>query len=415
MTHIDLNADVAVIGGGLAGLTAALALGAPAARVPLSVALIDPGDPRQAQTGRKDGRASAITRASRHMFEAMGLWPALASHAQPIRHIAVTDSKLGNAQRPSLIRFANEAASQSEHASMIENQALLEVLADAVAGASHVTVLAGAAANALVADDAAATVTIGDGRRVRANLVIAADGHRSWCRKVAAIDTVEWTYGQSAIVLTVSHDRPHDGWAEEHFLPAGPFAILPLTGNRSSLVWTEEQRVAQGLISLGEQEFQKELELRFGDRRGRVQPHGERHCYPLILMLAKSFIAPRLALIGDAAHVIHPIAGLGLNLGFRDIAALAEVVADAVRLGLDFGGPATLARYQAWRRADTVMTAVATDGLNRLFSNDQPLLRLVRDAGLSLTDRAVPLKELFMREAAGLTGTLPKLLTGEPV
>jgi 2-octaprenyl-6-methoxyphenol hydroxylase len=226
---------------------------------------------------------------------------------------------------------------------------------------------------------------------------------------------VGWSYGQSAIVLSVAHERPHDGRAQEHFLPAGPFAILPLTGNRSSLVWTEAEPIARAIVGLPEQEFQRELEMRFGDRLGRVQPEGQRYSYPLTLMIAASFIGPRLALIGDAAHVIHPIAGLGLNLGFRDIAALAEVTADAVRLGLDCGGAAALERYQSWRRADTVMTAVATDWLNRLFSNDAPILRVIRDAGLSLTDNAGPLKNLFMREAAGLTGTLPKLMAGERV
>jgi 2-octaprenyl-6-methoxyphenol hydroxylase len=244
---------------------------------------------------------------------------------------------------------------------------------------------------------------------------VAADGRQSWCRNAAAIDTVGWSYGQSAIVLSVAHERPHGGQAEEHFLPAGPFAILPLTGNRSSLVWTEAEETARRIIALAEPEFQRELETRFGARLGWVRPEGERYCYPLSLMIARSFIAPRLALIGDAAHVIHPIAGLGLNLGFRDIAALAEVVADAVRLGMDFAGPDVLQRYQSWRRADTVMTAIATDGLNRLFSNDAPVIRLIRDAGLSLTDYATPLKSLFMREAAGLTGTLPRLLAGERV
>jgi 2-octaprenyl-6-methoxyphenol hydroxylase len=415
MAHVELNTDVAVIGGGLAGLTAALALGAPATRVPLRVVLIDPGDPGRTETSRKDGRASAITGASRHMFEAMGLWPELAPHAQPIRHIAVTDSNPGESRRPSLIRFESVAGTGTEPASMIENQMMFKVLAGALGKAQHIEVLAGASARRLDSDDAAVTVTVSGERRVRASLVIAADGRQSWCRKVSAIDTVGWSYGQSAIVLSVAHERPHDGRAEEHFLPAGPFAILPLTGNRCSLVWTEEETFARAIVALPEREFQGELEMRFGDRLGRVRPEGERYSYPLTLMIARSFIAPRLALIGDAAHVIHPIAGLGLNLGFRDIAALAEVIADAVRLGLDFGGSAALERYQSWRRADTVMTAVATDWLNRLFSNDAPILRLIRDAGLSLTDYAGPLKNLFMREAAGLTGTLPKLMAGERV
>jgi 2-octaprenyl-6-methoxyphenol hydroxylase len=415
MTHADRIADVAVIGGGLTGVTAALAFGAPAMRVPLSVAVIDRGDPRQAEAANRDGRSSAITRASRHMFEAMGLWRELAPHAQPIRHIAVTDARLGQARPPSLLRFEGDTGPESEPASMIENRVLMKVLTDALGKASHVTVLAGEAARSISAEDGAVTVAIGDGRQVRAGLVVAADGQQSWCRKASAIETVGWSYGQSAIVLSVAHERPHGGWAEEHFLPAGPFAILPLTGNRSSLVWTEERDRAEAIVALPGGDFQKELEMRFGDRRGGVRPEGDRYCYALSLMIAKSFIAPRLALIGDAAHVIHPIAGLGLNLGFRDIAALVEVTAEAVRLGLDFGGPQVLERYQSWRRADTVMAAVATDGLNRLFSNDQPMVRLIRDAGLSLTDHVSPLKRLFMREAAGLTGSLPKLMAGERI
>jgi 2-octaprenyl-6-methoxyphenol hydroxylase len=413
MATDSLSTDVAVIGGGLTGLTAALALGEPAMRVPLDVVLIDAGEPRQAAEVRQDGRASAITRASRHMFEAMGLWPEIAPHAQPIRDIRVTDSQLGETRRSSLLRF--ESGPGSEPASMVENHALLKILTEALDRAGHLEVITRCHARSREVEDGRVFITLSDARRIEAKLVIAADGRGSWCRKSAAIETVEWSYGQSAIVVTVAHERPHHGEAEEHFLPAGPFAILPLTGNRCSLVWTERRSDAERLMALGEADFQRELEMRFGDRLGAVRSEGKRHCYPLGLMIARSFVAPRLALIGDAAHVIHPIAGLGLNLGFRDIAALAEAIADATRLGSDLGGPAVLERYQSWRRADTVMTAVATDGLNRLFSNDQPLLRLLRDAGLTVTDYLGPLKSLFMREAAGLTGTLPKLLAGERI
>ena len=211
----------------------------------------------------------------------------------------------------------------------------------------------------------------------------------------------------------MAHEREHHGRAEEHFLPAGPFAILPLNGRRSSIVWTEQAREAERIVALPDDEFHAELERRFGLHLGEIAAAGPRRAYPLGLSVARSFIAERLALVGDAAHVIHPIAGQGLNLGLRDVAALAETVADAMRLGLDPGSSAVLDRYQRWRRFDTMAMGVATDGLNRLFSNSSDVLRLARDVGLGLVERVPALKGLFIREAAGLTGEVPKLLKGE--
>ncbi|MBL8893111.1 MAG: FAD-dependent monooxygenase, partial [Rhizobiales bacterium] len=234
-------------------------------------------------------------------------------------------------------------------------------------------------------------------------------------REAAGITTTGWDYGQTGIVTAVEHELPHEGCAEEHFRPAGPFAILPLPGNRSSLVWTETTEAARRLLALPDAEFLAELVARFGHHRGTVSLIGPRHGYPLSLFIAERFIGPRLALLGDAAHVVHPIAGLGLNLGLRDAAALAEAVAQARYLGLDIGSDATLAQYNQWRRFDTNVTALATDGLNRLFSNDLPGIRQLRDTGLKLVNLASPLKTLFMREAAGETGHLPKLMRGDPV
>jgi 2-octaprenyl-6-methoxyphenol hydroxylase len=406
--------DVAIVGGGLSGLAAAVALGGEAVRTPLSVVLIDAGEPAAGGAGF-DGRASAVTLASRRMFEALKLWPQLEIYAQPMREIIVTDAPLGAQSRPALLHFGEATAGNEPAAWMIENHHLLAALHDAVTAAASITVRPRTRVEDFAFGGAAAELRLDGGDSLRARLVVAADGRDSPARKAAGIETVGWSYGQSGIVTTVEHELDHGGRAEEHFLPAGPFAILPLTGRRASLVWTEETAEAARIVALDEPAFAAEIERRFGSHLGAVRPISPRHAYPLSLHIARAFVAPRLALIGDAAHVVHPIAGLGLNLGFRDIAALAETTADAVRLGLDHGGLAALERYQAWRRLDTVLVAAMTDGLNRLFSTDNYGLRLVRDLGLGLVDRVEPLKGFFMHEAAGLHRQLPKLLTGEPV
>lgn len=407
--------DVAIIGGALSGLAAALALAGSAVRTPLSVVVLDAGDPGTQGAASFDGRASAVTLASRRMFEALELWPRLAPNAQPMREIIVTDAPLGAQTRPALLHFGEATADNEPAAWMIENHHLFAALHDAVTAAPDITLRPRSLVEAFRFEGAAAELRLDSKEALRARLVVAADGRCSPARKAAGIETVGWSYGQSGIVTTVEHEADHGGHAEEHFLPAGPFAILPLTGRRSSLVWTEATAEAERIVALDEPGFAAELQRRFGSHLGQIAPIGPRHAYPLSLHIAKSFVAPRLALIGDAAHVVHPIAGLGLNLGFRDIAALAQTTAEAVRLGLDHGGLAALERYQAWRRLDTVLVAAMTDGLNRLFSTDNTALRLVRDLGLGVVDRVEPLKAFFVHEAAGLHRQLPKLLTGEPV
>jgi 2-octaprenyl-6-methoxyphenol hydroxylase len=298
---------------------------------------------------------------------------------------------------------------------MIENRLLYGALLNAAKASPHIALKEFTEITAYEFGPGLAHVTAADGGTIKAALIIAADGRDSAARNAAGIELTGWSYDQMGIATTVEHERAHGGRAEEHFRPSGPFAILPLTGNRSSLVWTERTDDARRIMALGDAEFARELELRFGTHLGDVKPVGPRHAYPLALFIARSFISTRLALIGDAAHVVHPIAGLGLNLGFRDVAALAQCVAEAVAIGLDPGSASVLDAYERWRRFDTMMTAVATDGLNRLFSNDDSALRAIRDLGLGAVDATKALKSFFMREAAGETGNLPKLLQGLPV
>ena len=366
---------------------------------------------RSAGAIRATPRASAIAAAARRLFETIGVWDKVAGDAQPILDMVVTDSRLQDAMRPSYLTFGGEVAPGEPFAHMIENPALVDALVERAK--TDGVELRAAAVTGFEAGADRIDVRFADGDGVSAKLLVAADGARSAIREAAGIRSTGWDYDQAGIVTTVAHERDHHGRAEEHFLPAGPFAILPLKGRRSSIVWTEDKREAERIVALPDGEFHAELERRFGLKLGDIEVAGPRRAYPLGLFMARSFVAPRLALIGDAAHVIHPIAGQGLNLGLRDVAALAEAIVDAARLGLDPGGPDVLERYQRWRRFDTTAMGVATDGLNRLFSNRSDALRLIRDVGLGLVDRVPALKGLFIREAAGLTGDVPKLLRGE--
>jgi 2-octaprenyl-6-methoxyphenol hydroxylase len=405
--------DIAICGAGLNGLAAALALGGPGNRTPLKVALVDARDPALSRQAGFDGRASAITQAARRMFEAMEVWDAIAPHAEPMREIIVTDGKT-DGPRPALLNFGAEYQPGGPSAYMVENRHLLSALYEAVKATPQISFKTRHKVERFSFTGPQAELQLASGETVAARLCVAADGRNSPARQAAGIETIGWAYGQSGIVTTVSHDAPHGGRAEEHFLPSGPFAILPLPGNMSSLVWTEDNAEADRLVALDDEAFLAELKRRFGVHLGEVRLAGPRQAWPLGLFIAKSLTAPRLALLGDAAHVVHPIAGLGFNLGLRDAAALADAVMGQFRLGLDPGGPQVLAAYERWRKLDTMMVAATTDGLNRLFSNDIEALRFIRDAGLSVVERVDPLKRFFMREAAGLSGNLPRLMTGEP-
>jgi 2-octaprenyl-6-methoxyphenol hydroxylase len=401
------RADVVIGGAGFAGLALAAAL-----RQALGAGFaVTVADPALAAARSKDPRASAIAAAARRLFEAVEVWEPVAEEAQPILDMVVTDSRLEDAVRPTFLTFGGEVEPGEPFAHMVENRHLVDVLVDKAMALG--VRLRATAVESFEHCRSRIHVRFADGSEIAARLLVGADGARSRIREQAGIATYGWDYDQAAIVTTVAHERDHQGRAEEHFLPAGPFAILPLKGNRSSIVWTEEKREAGRMVALPDDEFHDELERRFGLHLGELQVVGARRAFPLGLYTARAFTAERLALIGDAAHIIHPIAGQGLNMGLRDVAALAEAVADAARLGLDIGGPDVLERYQRWRRFDTMSMSVATDGLNRLFSNRSDALRLVRDIGLGLVERAPPLKRLFIREAAGFTGDVPKLLRGE--
>jgi 2-octaprenyl-6-methoxyphenol hydroxylase len=399
--------SIVICGGAFAGLALALAfrqgLGP---EIPVIVA-----DPALAMRPSRDPRATAIVAACRRLFEALGVWQDIAPTAQPILDMVVTDSKLEDATRPVFLTFGGQVEPGEPFAHMVENRYLIDALA-ARAEKEGVDLRATAVSGFDASADGV-DVTLADGTIVNSSLLVAADGARSKLRERAGIATHGWDYDQSGIVVTVGHERDHGGRAEEHFLPAGPFAILPLTGKRSSLVWTETRAEAARIIALGEGEFHDELEKRFGLHLGEVKALDKPRAFPLGYFVARSFVSERMALVGDAAHVIHPIAGQGLNMGLKDVAALAEVVVDAARLGMDLGQADVLERYQRWRRFDTMAMGVATNSLNFLFSNESKLLRTVRDIGLGLVDRAPPLKSAFIRQAAGLTGEVPRLLKGE--
>jgi 2-octaprenyl-6-methoxyphenol hydroxylase len=404
----DGRIDVLIGGAGIAGLALAVAL-RQALNGSFSVTVADPA----LDQVPSDPRASAIVAAAQRLFQAIDVWDAIAGEAQPILDMVVTDSRLSDLVRPVFLTFDGDAEPGRPFAHMVENGPLQAALLERARATGVVLRPSGIADFAPSTSASDVSAGLADGGRLRARLLVAADGARSAIRDRAGIPTRGWSYRQSAIAATVSHERDHGGRAEEHFLPAGPFAILPLKHCRSSIVWTEQAAEAERLLALPERDFHAELERRFGLHLGEIEVVGPRRAYPIGLWVARDFIGPRLALVGDAAHVIHPIAGQGLNMGLKDVAALAETIVDAARLGLDPGAAAVLARYQRWRRFDTMAMGVATDGLNRLFSNRSDVLRLVRDLGLGLVDRLPGLKQLFIREAAGLVGEVPKLLRGD--
>jgi 2-octaprenyl-6-methoxyphenol hydroxylase len=406
--------DVLVAGAGYVGLATAVSL--KQARPSLAVAIVDAAP---AGVWEKDTRASAIAAAAGRMLDRLGCWEEIAPQAQAMTEMIVTDSRTSDPVRPVFLTFDGEIAPGEPFAHMVANKVLNGALRRRAAELG-IDIIEGVAVASFEAGPAVTKVHLADGVSIETRLLAAADGVNSRLRDMAGIKTVNWEYGQSGIVCTVRHERPHHGRAEEHFLPAGPFAILPLKSgedgsNRSSIVWTERTADAEKLVSGDELVFEVELEHRFGLKLGEIRVEGKPRAWPLGLTLARAFVAHRIALVGDAAHGIHPIAGQGLNLGFKDAAALAETIVEADRLGQDIGTLDVLERYQQWRRFDTVQMGITTDVLNRLFSNDFGPLRQLRDVGLGLVDRMPRLKEFFIRQASGLTGDTPRLLKGEAI
>lgn len=399
--------DLIIVGGGPAGLTLALALTRFAHGV--RVALVD----RRAMAVPQDSRATAIAAGVRLVFEALGVWPAMAQAAQPVTAMKITDSGEGDIARPLFLNFSGDVAPGEPLAHMVPNGAMAAALLDATQ--DRIEVVAPAGITGMTVGTTLAELTLKDGRRLTAPLIAAADGAQSALRTMAGITVVGHDYGQAGIVTTIGHEFDHEGVAYEHFRPAGPFASLPLPGRRSSLVWTERSEEAARLVKMEPGALAEVIEGVMGSTLGAVTIEERVQSFPLKLQIARSFVAPRLALVGDAAHVIHPIAGQGLNLGLKDVAALAEAVIEAMRLGLDHGADDVLARYQRWRRFDTARMVMVTDGMNRLFSNDVAPVRALRDLGLSLVDRAGPVKDAMIRVAAGVTSGGPRLLSGQGI
>ena len=397
--------DIAVVGGGMVGLSLALSLSGVGARV----AVIERASLEDMAAASFDGRGSAIAAGSQRILDGLGLWAPLAKEAEPILEIRVADGA-----SPLFLHYDHREIGEGPLGWIVENANIRRSLADAVSR-SGLTVFE----NAVLADArfgaTSATLELENGRKIDAALAVAADGRHSSLRDLAGIEAIRWSYPQTGIVCAVEHQLPHNGIAHEHFLAAGPFAILPMTRNRSSIVWTERNELAPDLLALDDAAFAAELKNRFGAFLGEVRVGRQRWSYPLSVVHARRYVGTRLALAGDAAHAIHPIAGQGFNLGLRDVAALAEVVVDRLRLGLDPGDATALSRYENWRKPDNMMMIAATDSLNRLFSNDVAPVRLARDVGLAAVNQLPPLKRVLMKHAMGLIGDLPRLTRGEPL
>jgi len=403
-----MDNDIIIVGGGLNGPALALA----AAQAGFSVTIID----RLAADRRKmpdfDGRSYALALASVRLLRAIGIWDTIAADAQPMLEIKVTDGRAGEGPSPWMMHFDHAEIEEGPMGYMVQDRYLRRAFLDAMTAESRITHLDEETVVGQEVQPGGVAVTLASGKSITGRLLVGCDGRSSGTARRAGIKRTGWGYGQMGVVCAVAHEKPHGGIAHQFFMPGGPLAILPLTGNRCSIVWSERDARAAELMAMDDETFLAALRPAFGSFLGEISLTGARYAYPLGLTLANSFIADRLALVGDAAHGVHPIAGQGLNAGLRDVAALADVLETARMRGEDIGSPQVLVRYQQWRRFDTTTLAIATDTFNRLFSNDNPLLRTVRDIGMGLVNAAPGLRRGFIREAAGLTGDLPRLMRG---
>ena len=407
-----MEQDVIIVGGGLNGPALALAL----AQGGLRVTVVDARPaPARAEAGF-DGRAYALAIASKRLLAAIGVWDLVADKVQPILKIVASDGHAGQGASPFFLTFDADEIEEGPMGFMLEDRHLYAAFWAAMGDVLGITLLSGESVVAQEVDGFGATVTLASGAVLRGRVLVGCDGRGSGTAERAGIQRTGWGYGQTALVTAVQHERNHDGTAQQFFMPAGPLAILPLPGgHHSSIVWSETAANAAAIQALPDAQYLAALRPRFGDFLGEIALAGARFTYPLSLSLAMHFVAPRVALVGDAAHGVHPLAGQGLNLGLRDVGALAEVLILARRRGEDIGAADVLQRYQAWRRFDATALALGMDGVNRLFSNDNPLLRGVRDMGLGLVNAIPALRRGFIRQAAGVSGNLPKLLAGLPI
>ncbi|WP_370276683.1 FAD-dependent monooxygenase [Roseovarius indicus] len=399
--------DILIVGGGLNGPALALAL----AQTGRSVTVIDALPEKVRKDAAFDGRAYALALASVRLLRRIGVWERVEDHAQPMLEIKVSDGRAGEGPSSFFLPFDHAEIEEGPMGHMIEDRYLRRALLDAMDEAEGITQITDSV-SAQEVDERGVTLTLASGKTVSGRMVVGCDGRASGTASRAGIRRTGWGYGQTALVAAVAHERPHHGIAHQFFMPPGPLAILPLPGNVSSIVWSESEATAASFAALSDEDFMEVLRPRFGDFLGEISLKGKRFTYPLGLTIANSFVAERLALVGDAAHGMHPIAGQGLNAGLRDVGALAQVASEAARRGEDFAAPDVLARYQQWRRFDTATLAAVTDATNRLFSNDNPLLRLGRDIGMGVLGAMPGLRRGFIREAAGLTGDLPELMKG---
>ncbi len=411
LQHMEHRSDILIVGGGLNGPALALAL----AQTGHSVVVVDALAEKVRKNAAFDGRAYALALASQRLLDAIGVWEKVEEHAQPMLEIKVTDGHAGAGPSPFFMHFDHAEIEEGPMGYMVEDRHLRRAFLEAMTEQDGITEISGKTVVSQDISALGATLTLDDGAALSGSLLVGCDGRRSGTAMRAGIKRTGWDYGQTALVCAIEHELPHHGIAHQFFMPPGPLAILPLTGNRSSIVWSERNDTSAQINALPEADYLQVLRPRFGDFLGDIRLQGDRFTYPLNLTIANSFISDRLALVGDAAHGMHPIAGQGLNAGLRDVGALAEVLTLAGRRGEDIGSTLVLERYQEWRRFDTASLAMATDVFNKLFSNDNPLLRIGRDIGMGIVGSLPGLRRGFVREAAGLTGDLPKLLQGHPI